>query len=115
MNDQIRQDFEAWYATQEFEIPLMCPTMPSVYTFFAGCRFDAYVAGRQHADDQKERYRVALRNCRALANKCIRSDTEIDARHILRFCQEGGITGSLLREAEPQPEITPMPEEGWGA
>lgn len=55
---------------------------------------------RAMADVTPPRAIIALRNVRTLAVRLRRTDPE-NAAHFLRFCEEAGVVGNVLRGEEP--------------
>lgn len=60
------------------------------------------IAELERLQRENERQAHALRNCLLLANqKTHRAPEDSAWRHIIRFCGEGGIKSSPLREVRP--------------
>ncbi len=59
---------------------------------------DEWVRAQVEADEAATllRMRLALRNVRALAKRTAKANPET-SKHLLRFCEEAGVTGSILR------------------
>lgn len=61
------------------------------------------------AIERAKRLEIALKNCLYLAHRRIRKGSDANDfaewRHIIRFCNEGGIELSPLRDAVGKPEV----------
>lgn len=50
--------------------------------------------------EKVEKYEYALRNCRLMASREFHKTKGESWDHVLRFCRDAGIEGSILREQE---------------
>lgn len=72
---------------------------PGRTVWCSSCTADMAIKDKDDAERRLERAEDALQNVRMLAMRMRRTDPE-NAAHLLRFCEDVGIVGSVLRDME---------------
>lgn len=72
---------------------------PGRTVWCSSCTADMAIKDKDDAEQRLERAENALQNVRMLAMRMRRTDPE-NAAHLLRFCEDVGIVGSVLRDME---------------